>query len=173
MSCVFEFVCVIQQEANRSTTGRTGNLDGHDSATGSGKSSQQLGLLGREFLLRQDALLLQTMQFSSRATTSSADWAGAATVGEDELRKGTRHRLPHRQSGPERLAGSGDPAFVARRDRDAVGHLILRELAQIANHVHAYPLIKNLLQFFGQRHVFDNKTVESQAETRKLRVQKS
>ena len=68
---------------------------------------------------------------------------------------------------PARADSRPAAAFISRRDRHRLRHLELRVLAHVADHVHADPLIQNLLQLVGQRKILDDERSRAPARVRR------
>src|SRR5579863_5853914 len=97
---------------------------------------------------------------------ASASWAGGR-----RLLDSVHHRLAHGDASAEPCANAnGTATFVARCDWNRLRHLVLRELAHFAEHVHADALVEHFLQLFRKREIFDNKGIESEAVVGKRRL---
>src|SRR5579859_2638743 len=84
------------------------------------------------------------------------------------LLHGVHHRLAHSHPGAESGAHANrSAAFIRGSNRNGLRHLILRELAHVAEHVHADALVEHFLKLFGKREIFDDEAVERKAVIRK------
>src|SRR5579871_813738 len=87
------------------------------------------------------------------------------STGRPGFLQSVHHCLPHGHARSESSTDScSAAAFVRRRNRNGLRHLILRVAAHVADHIHADSLIKYLLEFIRQRQILDHETVERKPE---------
>src|SRR5579863_1087730 len=72
--------------------------------------------------------------------------ATARRIGRRRLLDSIHHRLAHGDASAEPSANAnGTATFIARCDWNRLRHLVLRELAHVAEHVHADALVEHFL----------------------------
>src|SRR5580704_15822577 len=129
--------------------------------------SLRLPAFGAEFAGARNGLAALTAEFrgcGSRCARRRRSRATAARSTRSGLFHGVHHRLTHRDTRAKSCAYADcSAAFIPSSNWNCLRHLILRELAHVSEDVHADALVENLLQLVGERKIFDDESIESQA----------
>src|SRR5260370_19409002 len=101
------------------------------------------------------------------ATVAAEFGFGSGSYGCSEGRSrfpdGVHHGLAHGHARTEaRTHSDRSSAFIRGCDGNGLRHLVLRELAHIAEYGHADALVEHFLQLLWQRKIFDHKAVQGQ-----------
>src|SRR6266446_8295440 len=120
-----------------------------------------------EFSAARDGLAALAAEFCFGS--GSSGHSGCRSTGRPRSRflHGVHHGLAHGYACTETRAHTdGTSAFIPGRNGDGLCHLILRELAHVAEHVHADALVEHFLQLVWKRKIFDHKTIQGKSIVR-------